>query len=263
MSHLGPVYLDAQGILDLLVFFSILYAVHCIIRDEQTRKAILEQEFASARELQQVLIPEKFPDLPGYTISTAYRPALEVGGDFFQVIPLEGEKAGSTLIILGDVSGKELRAATAVSLIVGAVRTLAETTSAPAQILAGLSRRLCGRLQNGFATCIAMRLDADGMCTLACAGHPAPFLNDREIVLAGALPLGIDPSIAYEEITLRIHPGDRYTMYTDGLLEARSDSGEIFSFERLEALFATSIDATAASAAAVDFGQEDDITRSI
>jgi hypothetical protein len=52
-----------------------------------------------------------------------------------------------------------------------------------------------------------MRLDFDGMCTLACAGHPAPYLNDREVELAGALPLGIDPSVAYEEITSRIHPG--------------------------------------------------------
>jgi hypothetical protein len=258
--HIGSVYLTSQAVLDLLVFFSILYAVYRFIRNQQTRKAILEQELESARELQQVLIPEKPPELPGYTISTAYHPALEVGGDFFQVIPLEGECAGSTLIILGDVSGKGLRAATAVSLIVGAVRTLAENTCRPAQILAGLSRRLCGRLQGGFTTCIAMRLDADGVCTLASAGHPAPYLNDREVDLAGALPLGIDPSIVYEEITLRIRPGDRCTMYTDGLLEARSDSGEIFSFDRMEALFATAPDATAASAAAVDFGQEDDIT---
>jgi hypothetical protein len=260
LFHVGPVYLNAQAVLDLLVFFSILYAIYRLIRDQQTRKAILEQELESARELQRVLIPEKPPELPGYIISTAYRPALEVGGDFFQVIPLEGEFAGSALIVLGDVSGKGLRAATAVSLIVGAVRTLAESTCKPAQILAGLSRRLCGRLQGGFTTCLAMRLDADGTCTLASAGHPAPYLNDREIDLAGALPLGIDPSIAYDEVTLRICPGDRCTLYTDGLLEARSDSGEIFSFGRLHALFATAPDATSASEAAVDFGQEDDIT---
>jgi hypothetical protein len=72
--------------------------------------------------------------------------------------------------------------------------------------------------------------------------------------------LGIDPGIAYEETTVYLHPGDRCTLYTGGLLEARAPSGEIFSFERLQALFASAADAAQASAAAVAFGQEDDIT---
>ena len=258
--QIGPVYLTAQAILDLLLFFSILYVVYRYVRDQQTRKALLEQELASARELQEVLIPEKPPTLPGFSVSSAYHPALEVGGDFFQIIPLEGPAAGSTLIVLGDVSGKGLRAAMAVSLIVGAVRTLAETTSSPAEILAGLSRRLYGRLQGGFTTCLALRLDPGGVCTLASAGHPAPYLNDKEIDLPGALPLGIDPETPYEEILLPIKPGDRCALYTDGLLEARAASGEIFSFERLQELFASSVDAAKASETAVNFGQEDDIT---
>jgi hypothetical protein len=260
LFHLGPAYFNADILLDLLVFLSIIYTVYRYIRDQQDRKAILEQELHSARELQQLLIPEKPPTLPGFSVSSAYLPALEVGGDFFQIIPLNGPVAGSTLIVLGDVSGKGLRAAMAVSLIVGAVRTLAETNSSPAQILAGLSRRLHGRLQGGFSTCLAMRLDRNGDCTLASAGHPAPYLNEKEIELPGALPLGIDPEIAYEETTVQLHPGDRCTLYTDGLLEARAPSGEIFSFERLQALFASATDAAQASAAAVAFGQEDDIT---
>jgi serine phosphatase RsbU (regulator of sigma subunit) len=260
LFHIGNVYFNAQSTLDVLLFLSILYVVYRFVRDQQTRKTILEQELASARELQQVLIPEKAPIVPGFTMSTAYHPALEVGGDFFQVIPLDGAAAGSTLIVLGDVSGKGLRAAMAVSLIVGAVRTLAETTSSPAEILAGLSRRLYGRLQGGFTTCLALRLDADGKCTIASAGHPAPYINDTEAELPGALPLGIDPSTVYEESTLQIQPGDRCALYTDGLLEARSPSGEIFSFERLHELFARPVNAAQASDAAVAFGQDDDIT---
>jgi len=260
LFHIGPVYFTAQALLDLLLFVSIVYAVYRYFSDQQRRKAVLEQELQSARELQQVLIPEKPPTLPGYTISTAFQPALEVGGDFFQVIPLEGSAAGSTLIVLGDVSGKGLRAAMAVSLIVGAVRALAEATSRPAEILAGLSRRLYGRLQGGFTTCLVLRLDPDGVCTIACAGHPAPYLNGREIELPGALPLGIDPAIAYEEVRLQINPGDRFALYTDGLLEARAPSGEIFSFERMQSLFASHPDAARATEAAVAFGQEDDIT---
>jgi Stage II sporulation protein E (SpoIIE) len=260
LFHIGPLYFTVQTLLDLLLFLSIIYTVYRYIRNQQIRKAILEQELHSARELQQVLIPEKIPSLPGYSISTSYLPALEVGGDFFQIIPLEGLAAGSTLIVLGDVSGKGLRAAMAVSLIVGAVRTLAETTSRPAEILAGISRRLYGRLQDGFSTCVVLHLDPDGNCTLASAGHPAPYLNDKEISLPGALPLGIDPTTEYEETAVHFRPGDRCALYTDGLLEARTPSGEIFSFERLQTLFASNPDAAQASEAAVAFGQEDDIT---
>lgn len=260
LFHVGPVYFTAQNLLDLLLFFSILYVIYRYVRDQQARKAILEQELASARELQEVLIPEKPPALPGFTISSAYHPALDVGGDFFQIIPLEGPAAGSTLIVLGDVSGKGLRAAMAVSLIVGAVRTLAETTSSPGEILAGLSRRLYGRLQDGFTTCLAMKLDPGGVCTIASAGHPAPYINDKEINLPGALPLGIDPEMKYEATRIELRAGDRCSLYTDGLLEARAPSGEIFSFERLQQLFASHPDAAKASETAVNFGQEDDIT---
>jgi Stage II sporulation protein E (SpoIIE) len=89
---------------------------------------------------------------------------------------------------------------------VGAVRTLAETSGRPAEILAGLSRRPHGRLEGGFSTCVALHLDRDGACTLASAGHPAPYFNDKEIDLPGALPLGIDPATAYEETIVQFHP---------------------------------------------------------
>jgi hypothetical protein len=260
LFQIGPVAFNADTLLDLLVFLSIIYTVYHYIRDQQDRKTILEQELHSARELQQVLIPERLPTLAGFSVSSAYRPALEVGGDFFQIIPLDGPAPGSTLIVLGDVSGKGLRAAMAVSLIVGAVRTLAESTSRPAEILAGLSRRLHGRLEGGFSTCVALHLDPQGICTLASAGHPAPYFNDKEIDLPGALPLGIDPATTYEETTVQFHPGDRCSLYTDGLLEARTPSGEIFSFERLQTLFASGADAVQATEAAVAFGQDDDIT---
>jgi serine phosphatase RsbU (regulator of sigma subunit) len=185
-----------------------------------------------------------------------------VGGDFFQVIPLGDEESGggSTLVVLGDVSGKGLRAAMAVSLIVGVVRTLAESTSSPAEILTGLNRRLSGRLQGGFATAIALRLDRDGSCTLACAGHPAPFVNDQEMTFPGALPLGLTPTAVFEETKLKLSERDQLALYTDGLLEARSQSGELYSFARLKTLFATNPTAEQAAQAAVNFGQDDDIT---
>lgn len=180
-----------------------------------------------------------------------------MGGDFFQIIPLGGD---STLVILGDVSGKGLKAAMTVSLIVGAARMAAETTSSPAGILAALNRQLYGRLQGGFVTCIALRLSPDGSGSISSAGHPPPFLNGNEATISSAFPLGLFSSASYEESTLCLKAGDHLALYTDGLLEARSPSGELYSFDRLQALFATRPTAEGATRAAVAFGQEDDIT---
>jgi hypothetical protein len=249
--------ITANNIAQVLLLVSIVYAVYRYLVEERRRQGAIEQEFKNARELQQVLVPEALPSLPGFSLTSAYRPAQEVGGDFFQIIPLEG---GSTLVILGDVSGKGLKAAMAVSLIVGAARMVADFTNSPAEILAGLNRRLYGRLQGGFATCIAMRLDLDGHCAIASAGHPAPFLNNQEMSLPGALPLGLQPTAHYEETTVRLGVGDHFALYTDGLVEARSRSGELYGFERLENLFATGPNAARATEAAVNFGQDDDIT---
>jgi len=240
-----------------LLFLSIVYAVVRYSIETRRRTAVLEQEFQNARALQQVLVPEALPAVPGFTLTSAYRPAQEVGGDFFQIIPLEG---GSTLVILGDVSGKGLKAAMAVSLIVGAVRALADSYSGPAQLLTQLNRRLCGRLQGGFATCVILRIGAKSECMVSSAGHPAPFINDRELTLPGALPLGLSPDAEYEESAFSLKVGDHFALYTDGLLEARSQTGELYSFARLQSLFATNPNATQATEAAVNFGQEDDIT---
>ena len=102
-------------LLRTILFFSIVYAVIRYFFEHHRRTTALEQEYQSARELQRVLVPASMPVVPGFTLTSAYKPAQQVGGDFFQIIPLEG---GSTLIILGDVSGKGLMAAMAVSLIV-------------------------------------------------------------------------------------------------------------------------------------------------
>jgi serine phosphatase RsbU (regulator of sigma subunit) len=95
---------------------------------------------------------------------------------------------------LGDVSGKGLKAAMNVALIVGTLRTLAEFDSNPAVVLTGLNRRLVGRLQGGFATSVVLRLGPSGNCTLANAGYLPPFLNTGELTMEPSLPLGIVPS---------------------------------------------------------------------
>src|SRR5580704_12561054 len=251
---------SVQILLRVLLFLSIVYAVIRYSMAHQKRQTNLERELQNARELQQILVPETLPDIPGFTLTSAYRPAQEVGGDFFQIIPLDGAQQGSTLIVLGDVSGKGLKAAMTVSLIIGAVRTLAKFAPQPAQMLVEINQRLHGRLQDGFATCIVLLLHPDGTCSLSSAGHPGPYLNKRELELPGALPLGLDTTTTYQQVEVQLHEGDYFSLYTDGLLEARNPSGELYGFERLKVLFGTRPSAAQASDEAVAFGQEDDVT---
>jgi len=249
----GPNPINILVLLRTALFFSIVYAVIRTFLEHRRKASVLEREYQSARELQRVLVPASLPVVPGFTLTSAYKPAQEVGGDFFQIIPLE---TGGTMVVLGDVSGKGLMAAMAVSLIVGALRALAEDHPSPGDLLTVLNRRLCGRLQGGFATCVILKLDANSGCTVASAGHPAPYLNNREI----ELPLGITAMAEYEESTVRLEVGDHFSLYTDGLLEARNHAGELYSFDRLTSLFAARPSAAQATQAAVNFGQDDDIT---
>jgi Stage II sporulation protein E (SpoIIE) len=245
------------GVADALSFIALLYAVWRYSMETISRKNTLEQEFSNAREIQQILIPDELPEVKGYLLTSAYVPALEVGGDFFQIVPL---KTGATLILMGDVSGKGLRAAMAVSLIVGAARTLAETTTWPSEIMAGLNRRLFGRLQGGFTTCVALRIDPVGHCNIASAGHLSPFINGIELPLPGACPLGLLGDTEYQETSFRLDINDHLVLYTDGLLEARNRTGELYGFDRLQTLFAQRPTAGQASREAISFGQDDDIT---
>jgi phosphoserine phosphatase RsbU/P len=217
-------------------------------------------DLEAARTLQQVLIPGTAPVIPGLEIHAAYHPAQEVGGDFYQILPL-GVTLPNTrpdiLIVLGDVAGKGLLAAMTVSLLVGALRTLADATSSPAEILTGLNRRLLGG-GSGFTTCVALHLSPSGTLTLANAGHLNPYRNGQELVTVPALPLGLDPEAAFSEQTLQIFPGDRLTLMTDGVPEASTSRKELFGFDRTREISIESAEQIAA--AAKSFGQQDDIT---
>jgi hypothetical protein len=212
-------------------------------------------EIEQARQVQQMLIPDALPVVPGFTLESEYRPAQQVGGDFFQIIA--GEE-NSVLIVVGDVSGKGLKAAMLVSLIVGTIRTLAKFTCDPMEVLRGLNERLCGRMQGHFATCVVAHIAANGETALANAGHLAPYWNGKEVTIAGSLPLGIIEGAEFTRTEFRLGEKDRLTFMTDGVVEAQNEKKELFGFERAQQL----ADQPAATIAqsAQRFGQEDDIT---
>jgi serine phosphatase RsbU (regulator of sigma subunit) len=205
--------------------------------------------------VQQILIPDEVPSIPGFAIESYYIPAGEVGGDFFQILPAKG---GGLLAVIGDVSGKGMPAAMTVSLLVGTVRTLAHYTEGPGEMLAAMNERMLGRSQGGFTTCLALRIDADETLTIANAGHLAPYLAGREVATENGLPLGLSAATEYAETTFELHGSDRLTLLTDGVVGARDSRGELMGFERTLALSTKSAERIAE--ATRDFGQEDDIT---
>ncbi len=250
-------HFSAFFILQTLLFLAIVYSVGRRVVDLRRRQMQMELELKSAGEVQHVLFPEELPAIPGFTISSVYKPAADVGGDFFQILPAV---EGGALIVVGDVSGKGLKAAMTVSLVVGTLRTLAEYTQEPAELLRGLNRRLSGRGDGTFATCLALRIRPDGKATVANAGHLAPYLYGREIGVPGALPLGILEHAEYEVSSFRLRDEETLTLLTDGVVEARNRGGELYGFERTSKLLATCSNPEKIVESACSFGQEDDIT---
>ena len=250
---LAPVYVYdlADGIF-LLAIGIVIFVRFTRVTRQQAHAAA---EFEAARAVQQVLVPVENPSIPGFRIDGLYLPAGEVGGDFYQVVPLH---SGGVLVVVGDVSGKGMPAAMTVSLLVGTFRTLAKYTESPSEILSAMNQRMIARLHGGFTTCLVLRVDPDGTLTAANAGHIPPYMDGREQTLDYGLPLGLVEDTAYTETTLALRPGARLTLLTDGVVEAQSSSGELLGFERTAALSIQPAEDIARAAKA--FGQEDDIT---
>ena len=261
----GPLDFDLRPVAYLIFALVMLIAMTFRLRRIQDRNREVEQEMAAARSIQQILIPNEVPSIPGLTVESAYLPAQEVGGDFFQVLPLEQNSEAdrpSAFIVLGDVSGKGLKAAMTVSLIVGTLRASAPKCSGPGALLAEVNRCLCGR-SDGFTTCLAMMISPSGKVTIANAGHPSPYLNGVEIATDNNLPLGLSLDVRYGEICFELEPGQRLALVTDGVVEAtHAHSRELFGFERTQAVSARSAGEIAEAARNFGVGapQADDIT---
>jgi len=221
---------------------------------EQRRMAL---DVKQAQEVQQVILPQARTVFPGLAIESEYRPAREVGGDFFQIIPHKSD--GSLLIVAGDVAGKGLKAGMLVALLVGAIRSTVELNSDPEFVLRALNRRLIGRGE-AHATCLAMRIARDGQVTLANAGHLPPYLNGMPVAIEGSLPLGLLPEAECSVLPFRLIEGDRMVLLTDGIAEAIDASGQLFGFDRVHGLLQGRPSASEVADAAQEFGQEDDIS---
>ncbi len=255
--HIFGVYISLVQFADL----AFAVAVSLLLLRRMLRSVRRQREMAldvkQAQEVQQVILPEMRVEFPGLVIESEYRPSLEVGGDFFQIVPHPSD--GSLLVVAGDVAGKGLKAGMMVALLVGAIRTAARFTFEPEEILQELNLRLLGR-GDARATCLALTIAASGTVNLANAGHLPPYRNGRPIELDGSLPLGMLESPGFTHAQLALIPGDRLTLVSDGIAEAAGPDGELFGFERTESLLERARSAAEIADAAQAFGQQDDIS---
>ena len=198
-----------------------------------------KQELKEAREIQQRLLPTELPELPGCDIQAFWQPANEVGGDYFDVIPLNATAAA---FCIADVAGKGLPAALLMSNTQASLRAFARSLRRPALVCGHLNRVVSENSRAGrFTTLFYGVLDfTDRTLRYTNAGHVPPMLvrqNGEVIRLSdGGTVLGIFPDAAYEERQVTLEPGDRLVLLTDGITEAENAGGEEFGEDRLTRL---------------------------
>ena len=234
----------------LLMFYAMGLILSRRKAETEREKMRLQQELSAAAEVQALLLP----GVAGEGVDAVYLPASEVGGDFYQSIEADD---GTRIALLGDVSGKGLKAAMLVSVAIGAIQR-EEEAATPEVILGRLNLALLGRTGGGFVTCCCVRLEKSDRLLVASAGHPAPYWRGQEMEIEAGLPLGVVRDAVYQSQTFQIDPGGTITLVSDGVLEAANAQGELFGFDRTREISVKP--AIEIANAAKAWGQNDDIT---
>ncbi len=208
-----------------------------MVQTGAVRLEIQEQELQRAREIQQSLLPKEIPQLPGIALATAWRPARAVGGDYFDVLRLDGNRLA---ICIADVSGKGVPAALLMANVQASLRASVRDLDSPARVCSIMNGMLCESIAaNKFVSFFCGVLDASTRVFCYCnAGHPYPILVSagatRTLEQGGAV-LGVFPSWNYHDSSVNLKSGDRLLLFTDGITEAEDAQGEEFGVERVAA----------------------------
>ncbi len=214
---------------------------------EIRRRERIEQELRVARLIQQTFLPRSLPELPGYEVRAYYRPAREVGGDFYDFFDLDDGRLG---LLVGDVTDKGVPAALVMATTRTVLRTIAPHLSSPGEVLRRANEALIADIPpNMFVTCFYAILDPkSGRLEYANAGHDLPCRcgawpgRDARELRARGMPLGLMPGMDYEEKEVALQREESILFYSDGIVEAHGPRREMFGFPRLRALAAEHAD---------------------
>jgi serine phosphatase RsbU (regulator of sigma subunit)/anti-sigma regulatory factor (Ser/Thr protein kinase) len=210
-----------------------------LVRQQQAEAATrqrFEQELEVAKLIQQNFLPKQLPELTGWQVSAYYRPAREVGGDFYDVIPLPEGKVG---FVVGDVTDKGVPAALVMAATRSVLRASAQRLVEPGETLERVNEHLCPDMpEKMFVTCLYGVLDPEtGHFRFANAGHDLPYVktaDGSEELRARGMPLGLMSGMTYEEKETVLQPGDSLLLHSDGVVEAHDPDGAMFGFPRLK-----------------------------
>src|ERR687897_2019428 len=241
------------------------------LEQEIRERERVEQELRVARSIQQASLPEEVPTLEGWQITPYYRPAREVGGDFYDFLELSNGHLG---LLVGDATSKGVPAALVMASTRSMLRAVARASNSPGEVLEQVNDLLVTDIpSNMFVTCFYAILDPkSATLSYANAGHDLPYLRhsgEAEELRARGMPLGLMPGMSYEEKEIELDVGEGVFFYSDGLVEAHDPNGEMFGFPRLRVLVAEHAEERTLgdslleelySFVGEDWEQEDDIT---
>src|ERR1700674_1499924 len=246
-DFLGILYLDSRRhaafskldrqILDALAgdAASILDNARLVVRERERQR--MEQEIDIARGSQQARLPRYCRDYPHLAVAGCNFPCLSVGGDYFDVFPLDNKR---TAFLIADVSGKGLGAALLTTMLQGALSGMTLGTD-PSRVLNHVNRFLCDHSEVGrYATMFFGVLDEEGNLDFINAGHPSPFLIRQGVAQEpfseGSYPVGLVPEAEYTALKIKLEPGDTLVLFSDGVTEAMDPDEQMFGIERLKEL---------------------------
>ncbi len=241
---LGVIYLDSRRIaafsaidrqiLDALAVeaASILDNARLVERERERQR--MEQELSIARNIQQAILPHGLHDFPYLSVTGVQHPCTEVGGDYFDVVPVTEDR---TAIVIADVSGKGLGAALVTTMLQGALSGLS-TGADPVQVFSQINRLLCRHSDVGrYATMFIGVVGQDGMFEYIKAGHPSPLLLRKgsvtELYTEGSFPVGLIPEADFPSARMELEPEDTLVLFSDGVTEAENPNRELFELPRL------------------------------
>ena len=233
LGYEPPQIWDDVGFAVLL--FSLAYAAMQIIDANEHRLLSIESELAIAREIQTSILPSDSPELSSLRVAVAYRPMTAVAGDFYDFIPVDENRVG---FLVADVSGHGVPAALIAAMLKVALKSVLPCADDPGKVLRGLNRILSGQLHGQFATAAYLWFDmAHRKALYSAAGHP-PLLRwhggKLESIESNGLLFGVVPETDYPVCAITVDPGDRYLLYTDGVVEPENAGGDSFGDCKLE-----------------------------
>ncbi|WP_239461967.1 PP2C family protein-serine/threonine phosphatase [Occallatibacter savannae] len=225
LSHYARV--EPYGFAVLLACLGYVAARRTLQRDREYSE--LQQELDLARRIQLSILPSSFPPSQSFRVAAKYVPMTSVAGDLYDFLIADDQQAG---LLIADVSGHGVPAALIASMVKMAATSQRDHASDPAALLRGMNSSLCGNTQGQYVTAAYVYLDAQSKALhYSAAGHPAMLLlrdgNVTEVAENGLLLAAIE-NATYESKSLPLQPGDRLLLYTDGIVEARNDAGQLF-----------------------------------